>query len=88
MISADRPLAWINQLDGQTLPQTTALKQFVSCEVTLNEPSNDIERWHNNRQINQALLAFNGSKKIPVHINIPISEPLFQFDCAELPNER
>ena len=88
VISADRPLAWINQLDGQTLPQTTALKQFVSCEVTLNEPSNDIERWHNNRLINQALLAFNGSKKIPVHINIPISEPLFQFDCAELPNER
>ena len=33
VISADRPQAWIDQLDGQTLPQPDALGRFVSKAV-------------------------------------------------------
>ena len=37
IISADRPAPWIDQLDGQTLPQPGALARFVSKTVSLPE---------------------------------------------------
>jgi 2-succinyl-5-enolpyruvyl-6-hydroxy-3-cyclohexene-1-carboxylate synthase len=107
VISADRPQAWIDQLDGQTLPQPDALGRFVKKAVSLpevissppelgkatgrrallgngvrgglNEP-----HWYCNRLVNEALL----EKHAPVHINVPISEPLFDYNVAELPVER
>ena len=38
VVSADRPSQWINQLDGQTLPQPDALGRFVRKAVSLPEP--------------------------------------------------
>lgn len=84
VVSADRPQAWIDQLDGQTLPQADALGRFVRRAVTLPEPHDDVERWHCNRLVNEALMERRG----PVHINVPITEPLFDFTQAQLPNER
>ena len=84
VISADRPPQWIDQLDGQTLPQASALKPFVKKAVTLPEPRNDEERWYCQRLINEALIEEDG----PVHINVPISEPLFDFSQAELPKAK
>ena len=81
VISADRPAQWIDQLDGQTLPQPTALGPFVKKAVSLPEPHDDEERWYCQRLIQEALLCYGG----PVHINVPISEPLFEFTVAELP---
>ena len=84
VVSADRPQQWIDQLDGQTLPQPDALGRFVCKAVTLQEPHDDEERWYCNRLVNEALLKKDG----PVHINVAISEPLFGFNTAELPQER
>ncbi len=94
VISADRPPQWIDQLDGQTLPQPDALGRFVRKAVTLPEvisspPNSGGEwgteaRWYCNRLVNEALLEQFG----PVHINVPISEPLFDFSVASLPKER
>lgn len=84
VISADRPLAWIDQQDGQTLPQSDALGRFVRKAVSLPEPHDDESRWYCNRLINEALL----EKHVPVHINVPISEPFFDFCVATLPEER
>ena len=84
VVSADRPAAWIDQLDGQTLPQPDALGRFVCKAVTLPEPHDVTERWHCNRLVNEALLKKDG----PVHINVPISEPLFDFTTEALPEER
>ena len=84
VISADRPQAWIDQLDGQTLPQSDALGRFVSKAVSLPEPHDAETRWYCNRLVNEALL----EKHAPVHINVPISEPLFDYNVAELPVER
>ena len=84
VISADRPPQWIDQLDGQTLPQPDALGRFVRKAVTLPEPRDDEERWYCNRLVNEALIVGHG----PVHINVPISEPLFDFSVATLPKER
>lgn len=88
VISADRPSAWIGQLDGQTLVQTGALDSFVSKVVNLPEPHDEEERWFCNRIVNEALLSVvnNGCKS--VQINVPISEPLFGFNVASLPYER
>ena len=84
VISADRPQQWIDQLDGQTLPQPNALGTFVENAVSLPEPHNDEERWYCNRLVNEALLKKQG----PVHINVPITEPLFEFNVSRLPDER
>lgn len=88
VISADRPGAWIGQLDGQTLPQQGTFGCFVSKSVTLPEPHNEEEYWHCNRLVNEALSAvcLHGHKS--VHINVPISEPLFNFNTDSLPAER
>ena len=85
IISADRPPEWIGQLDGQTLPQMGALQPYATSFVVpeVNTPS---EHWYANRQANEALLCV--SRKQPVHINLPLSEPLFQFTEAQLPQER
>ena len=107
VISADRPQAWIDQLDGQTLPQADALGRFVKKAVSLPEVissppelgkatgrrallGNGVrgglneQHWYCNRLVNEALL----EKHAPVHINVPISEPLFDYNVAELPVER
>ena len=84
VISADRPQQWIDQLDGQTLPQPDALGRFVRKAVSLPEPHNDEERWYCNRLVNEALI----EKYAPVHINVPITEPLFDFSTPALPAER
>jgi len=84
VISADRPPQWIDQLDGQTLPQPDALGRFVRKAVSLPEPHDAESRWYCNRLVNEALL----EKHAPVHINVPITEPLFDFSVATLPDER
>lgn len=109
VVSADRPVQWINQLDGQTLPQPDALGRFVRKAVSLPEPHVasvgsgdgleaagkgalsdgdkrlDEERWMCRRLVNEALHAATCRQPAPVHINVPITEPLFAFDVAELP---
>jgi len=88
VVSADRPAAWIGQLDGQTLPQPDAFGGFVAKCVALPEPQSGDERWHCNRLVNEALLAANRNGGCPVHINVPITEPLFEFNVGSLPDER
>ena len=84
VISADRPPQWIDQLDGQTLSQPDALGRFVAKAVSLPEPHNDELRWYCNRLVNEALMICHA----PVHINVPITEPLFDYTVPELPVER
>lgn len=88
VISADRPSMWIDQQDGQTLPQLDTLGRFVSKAVSLPEPSTDDERWYCNRLVNEALLCCQRHGGSPVHLNVPISEPLFTFNVSALPTER
>ena len=89
VISADRQQQWIDQLDGQTLPQTSALGSFVRRAVTIAEPSSGEQHWYVNRLVNEALLAaVRDDNCCPVHINVPLGEPLFCFDVPTLPAER
>ena len=88
VISADRPTAWIGQMDGQTLPQPGVFGSLVKKSVHLPEIHTEQDEWYCNRLINEALLELNHHGKGPVHINVPISEPLYQFTTPELPKVR
>lgn len=79
VISADRPEAWIGQMDGQTMPQPNVFGQMVVRCVNLPEGKEPDHQWHRNRLINEALINAEVRQR-PVHINVPLSEPLFQFD--------
>ncbi|MGI6231930.1 MAG: 2-succinyl-5-enolpyruvyl-6-hydroxy-3-cyclohexene-1-carboxylic-acid synthase [Prevotella sp.] len=85
VISADRPISWIDQLDGQTMPQSDALGRFVRRAVTLPETGENssqyspTEHWYCNRLINETLLAAVTEGGGPVHINVPLTPPLYDF---------
>ncbi len=88
VISADRPQAWIGQMDGQTLPQPDVFRTLVKKSVSLPEIHSAEDEWYSNRLINEALLEMTHHTCGPVHINLPISEPLFRFSVTKLPEER
>jgi len=89
VITADRPQAWIGQTDGQTIPQERLFGSLVHRSVQLPEVKDAEEEWHCNRLINEALLSLdNNGSSGPVHINIPLSEPLFSFSSEQLTKVR
>lgn len=81
VISADRPQEMIGQNQGQTLPHMDAFKGIIRHQVQL--PSSSID--YSNRLINEAIIASEYPVKGPVHINIPINEPFFEFHTKTLP---
>lgn len=88
VISADRASEWIGQMDGQTIPQQEALTSIVKKKVHIPEINTETEHWFANRLLNEALISATAGQPGPVHINIPISEPLFDFLVEELPQVR
>lgn len=91
IVSADRPTQWIGQNDGQTLPQPDALKPYASSfqlpEIA-GKSAKDEGEWYANRLVNEALCQCRQHGGQPVHINVPISEPLFSFTTPTLPQQR
>ena len=88
VISADRPAAWIGQMDGQTLPQPNVFGHLVKMSVNLPEVNTEEDEWFCNRLINEAILETTHHGKGPVHINVPLSEPIYRFTAKELPEVR
>ena len=88
ILSADRPAAWLGQMDGQAVPQPGVFGPLVKMSANLPEIRTEEDEWHCNRLVNEALLETCHHGKGPVHINIPVSEPLFQFTAAALPEAR
>ena len=78
IISADRPVQWIDQDDSQTLRQDGALANYVkrSYSIPANGEDEKEMQWYVNRIVNDAFISANSNKKGPVHINIHLAEPL------------
>lgn len=84
VISADRPAAWIDQDDSQTIRQFEALENIVNLSVDIDSNYDTTDfAWYTNRQINDAILAATGRRPGPVHINIRLDNPLGQLVPVE-----
>lgn len=77
VVSADRPAAWIDQDDSQTIRQPGALDNIVLHSVDIPVQGASAHwGWQANRLINDALLACRGPRPGPVHINMQFDNPL------------
>jgi len=87
VLTADRPVEWIDQGDGQTIRQKEVFRNYVKASFELPETirSKD-DRWYNDRLISEALNAAMYPSPGPVHINLPFTEPLYGFSL-EIVNE-
>ena len=78
-ITADRPLCWTDQGNGQTIRQEGIFSNHIKNWFSLiTEPRNEEEEWQNRRLLSKA---FNTALTLdpgPIHINVPLFEPLYQ----------
>ena len=85
VISADRPLEWIDQRDGQTINQVNSLSNFVKRSFQISaDLSHPDASWDLNRKINEAINLSNAAPRGPVHINIPFREPFYPTSDQKL----
>ena len=78
VVSADRPEAWVDQDDSQVIRQRGVLDNHIKKFFQINIEQTDKESvWCLNRTLNEAVNIATAGRKGPVHINMPISEPLF-----------
>lgn len=78
VISADRPEEWIDQDDSQTIRQREVFRNLVKASWQFPaEIGTSDERWYVSRSVNAAVNCALGGRKGPVHLNIPLHEPLY-----------
>ncbi|WP_321371837.1 2-succinyl-5-enolpyruvyl-6-hydroxy-3-cyclohexene-1-carboxylic-acid synthase [uncultured Draconibacterium sp.] len=85
VITADRPDYWIDQLENQCINQKGIYSNFVKKEYNLPLEESETELWQAAREINECLNAVVSGKPAPVHINVPLEEPLHDLLGEELP---
>ena len=78
VFTADRPISWVNQGDGQTIVQEDVYKNHILYATTIPEENgmSDFE-WFVNREVSKSIQTALGKVKGPVHLNFPFSEPLY-----------
>lgn len=89
VISADRPLEWIDQDDSQAIRQQEALKGVVKgvYQLPVSVQGAD-DRWYANRLVNEAFNTALSGRKGPIHLNVPFREPLYGLKPYLEKNER
>ena len=78
-ITADRPTEYVDQEDGQTINQQNIFDNFVkaSFQYPTDEDHKD-NHWYANRIANEAYNLCVHPNLGPVHINVPLREPLYE----------
>lgn len=85
VLTADRPDYWIDQAESQCIRQENIYQNFTKKGISLPLGESEKELWFSARQINECLnLAVSGNPA-PVHINIPLEEPLHKLVQQDLP---
>jgi len=78
IFTADRPKEWIDQYDGQTIRQENIFGVHVKKSFSLPEDYEHPDAvWYIHRTINEAINLSKEFPKGPVHINVPLREPLY-----------
>ena len=70
VITADRPPEWIDQADGQTIRQPNIYNNYIEYSCTLN--------GENDTELISEALQTACRENAPVHINVPLEEPLYE----------
>ena len=85
VLTADRPTYWIDQGENQSIRQNNIYQGFIKKEISLPMGETENELWFAGREINECLnIAVSGNPG-PVHINIPLEEPLHDLLDENLP---
>ncbi len=78
VFTADRPAEWIGQADNQAIHQDHLYGKHVkNAYIFPTEFSHPDSEWFAIRMVNEALNTANQQPKGPVHINVPLREPLY-----------
>lgn len=85
VITADRPVEWINQGEGQSIQQRNVFANYIKRSYELPQEAQDTEDtedtedlWSNSRIICEAIDQTLQPSAGPVHLNIPFREPLYE----------
>lgn len=80
VFTADRPDELIDQRDGQTIRQKNLYHNYIRKSFHLPvSAENDDDRWHCSRIISEAMNNTLFPAAGPVHVNVPLREPLYQL---------
>jgi 2-succinyl-5-enolpyruvyl-6-hydroxy-3-cyclohexene-1-carboxylate synthase len=88
ILTADRPGYLTDQGENQTIRQKNIYRDFTKKEITLPLGESTKELWYAGRMINEVLNNPVSETAGPVHINIPLEEPLHDLLDAPLPPVR
>ena len=78
IVTADRPKEWIGQMDGQTIYQTDVYKNHIKKSFELaSDFTHKDSIWHSEKIISEAIEIAGEEPPGPVHINVPLREPLY-----------
>ncbi len=78
IFTADRPPEWIDQQDGQTLHQRNLYAPYSRGEFELPvDTSHPDAAHHAERVLSEAILRARYPVPGPVHVNVPLREPLY-----------
>ena len=79
VITADRPPEWIGQQDNQAIQQNNIFEKNIKATYLLPvEITNHDELWYVHRIVNEAFYKTVSANHGPVHINVPLREPLYE----------
>ncbi|MES2389697.1 MAG: 2-succinyl-5-enolpyruvyl-6-hydroxy-3-cyclohexene-1-carboxylic-acid synthase, partial [Bacteroidota bacterium] len=78
VLTADRPPEWLNQQDGQAIPQQNIYGRTVkgSFELPVSQAHTD-ERHYFVRILSEAMNLCLAGPGGPVHVNVPVREPFY-----------
>jgi 2-succinyl-5-enolpyruvyl-6-hydroxy-3-cyclohexene-1-carboxylate synthase len=83
-LTADRPPEWIDQQDNQAIHQRGLYAPHVRASyelpVELDHPD---AVWHALRVVREAIAQARGPLPGPVHLNVPLREPLYPAELAQ-----
>lgn len=88
VITADRPAEWIDQGDGQTIRQQQVYANFIRKSFQLpHNIDNKSNEWHFSRMVNEAVDRTLFPARGPVHLNLPLAEPLYDLQLNPEPGD-
>ncbi len=80
VVTADRPLEWIDQGEGQSIRQRDVYRNYVKASYEIAEEASEGDLvWYNARIMDEAMRLANEGVRGPVHINFPLREPLYNL---------